>query len=414
MALLCSLLILVHPPHSITFRFVAVSSENTNRTLLETFHSSNGAYFIAKHSETHSEQMADDLAALIEAVKAGQTEAYETVVRRFQNMAVGYAYACLGDFQLAEDAAQETFIVAYFELPTLREPGAFPGWFRRILIKQIDRVRRKRSSDFAYDDQLNLTSNALTPPEAFEHAQAQTTIWQAIQGLQPAQREVVLLFYIDEYSQQDVSDFLGVPLTTVKMRLYHARKALQQQLIVRLEDGLPHHRPSRNNQFTEKIMSYEVQTKHVPALTVMSISRQVSQKELQSHLDNSINVMQALAEANHVQLAGLPRSIYYGVVSESQEALVEVCLPIMQPVEPRGEVKVRQLSAAEAASTTLTMRQSIFPGVVKAYEVVREWIVNQGHQPGNPQEVYLNFNRSIFSPLAGWDDPCVEIVWSYE
>jgi RNA polymerase sigma factor (sigma-70 family) len=358
--------------------------------------------------------MVDDLASLIAQIRAGHSEVYETVVRRFQNMAVGYGYARLGDFQLAEDAAQDAFITAYFELPSLREPKAFPGWFRRILVKQIERARRKKSSDLAFNDQSALFSNQQTPMEWVEKAELQDSVWAAVRCLPPAQREVVLLFYMDECSYNDISRFLDVPLSTVKMRLYHARKLLQQQLVELIEDALPKQRPSRNRVFTEKIMSYEVQAKQIPAMTVLSISRRVFHKDLQWHLDNSINVMTVVAEASGVQIAGLPMSIYYGAVSEEQDALVEVCLPITGIIEKRGDMKVRELPAARAASTILTMRQSIFPGVVKGYDAVRDWIVTQNHQPGNPHEVYLNFNRSIFSPLASLDDPCVEIVWPYQ
>ena len=76
-----------------------------------------------------------DLTGLIGQVKLGDKRAYEPIVRRFQDMAVAYGYATLGDWQLAEDAAQEAFIAAYCELPALRDPQAFPGWFRRIVIK---------------------------------------------------------------------------------------------------------------------------------------------------------------------------------------------------------------------------------------------------------------------------------------
>jgi hypothetical protein len=55
----------------------------------------------------------DELVTLIAAVRSGETCAYEPVVRRFQDMAVAYAFALLGDWQLAEDAAQEAFIAAY-------------------------------------------------------------------------------------------------------------------------------------------------------------------------------------------------------------------------------------------------------------------------------------------------------------
>ena len=167
-------------------------------------------------------------------------------------------------------------------------------------------------------------------------------------------------------------------------------------------------------------MSYEVQAKELPIMTVMSITRRVFHKELQWHLDNSINVMQVVAEASGIQTTGLPRSIYYGSVSDEQDAEVEVCLPIVATADEQANIKIRELPikirefpATRAASAVLTMRQSIFPGVLKGYDAVRDWIVNQKHKPGNAQEVYLNFNRSIFSPLASLDDPCVEIVLPY-
>ena len=67
------------------------------------------------------------------------------IVVRYQDMAYGCAYAVLGDFHLAEDAAQEAFVEAYRKPADLREPKAFPGWFRKVVLKHCDRfVRRKR------------------------------------------------------------------------------------------------------------------------------------------------------------------------------------------------------------------------------------------------------------------------------
>ena len=84
---------------------------------------------------------------LINQVRLGESGAYETIVHRFQDMAVGYAYAKLGDLYLAEDVAQEAFIQAYFDLPELRDPAAFPGWFRRIVFSQISRLTRNKRVD---------------------------------------------------------------------------------------------------------------------------------------------------------------------------------------------------------------------------------------------------------------------------
>src|SRR5438045_6997413 len=86
----------------------------------------------------------ESLQAVIVRTRSGDADAYAEIVRRFQDMAVGYSYAILRDFQFAEDAAQEAFFEAYRNLPNLKEPAAFPGWFRRIIYKQCDRIIRRR------------------------------------------------------------------------------------------------------------------------------------------------------------------------------------------------------------------------------------------------------------------------------
>src|SRR5215813_7974873 len=80
---------------------------------------------------------------LIVRVRDGDADAYDIVVHRFQDMAVGYGYSILHDFQLAEDAAQEAFFEAHRCLASLRDPAAFPGWFRRIVFKHCDRIMRR-------------------------------------------------------------------------------------------------------------------------------------------------------------------------------------------------------------------------------------------------------------------------------
>src|ERR1051325_9514194 len=69
-------------------------------------------------------------------------EAFGELVARFQDMAFACAYAVLGDFYLAEDAAQEAFITAWQSLHQLRAPEAFPGWLRRIVLTRCNRLTR--------------------------------------------------------------------------------------------------------------------------------------------------------------------------------------------------------------------------------------------------------------------------------
>ena len=357
----------------------------------------------------------DDLASLIAQVKQGHIGVYESIVRRFQDMAVGYGYARLGDLQLAEDAAQEAFIAAYFELPSLRDPQAFPGWFRRIVVKQIDRVRRKRRSALSLDNLSNISIEQPDLADMVVQQEVYDALLVAIQQLPVSQREVVTLFYIGAYSHNDISAFLDISRSTVKMRLYHARKRLQSQLASLIEEQLPDQRPSRDTRFVRKIMSFQVTAKQIQAQKIVSITQRVFIGDLQAHLDGSIKQLMAYAQANNLLIAGLPFSIYHGAVSEDQDGSVEVCLPITGDVHPSGNIRAQELPGVQVAYTITSLRQSIFPGVLNAYAAIKDWIAANHHQiAASPREIYLNFNTSIFSPTASLDDPCVEIAWPYQ
>jgi len=109
-----------------------------------------------------------ELNDLIMQVQEGDIDAYEPVVHRFQDMAVGYSYAILQDRHLAEDAAQEAFISAYFDLSSLKEPKAFPGWFRRIVLKQADRIGRKRRLVISLNQVSSVEDRGPAPSENFQ------------------------------------------------------------------------------------------------------------------------------------------------------------------------------------------------------------------------------------------------------
>ena len=92
-----------------------------------------------------------DLRAIIGKSVDGDLKAFATLVERFQDMAVGYAYSILGDFQLAEDAAQEAFVDAHRNIGQLREPKAFSSWFRRI-------VNRVPVDDWSWGNRVRLVA----------------------------------------------------------------------------------------------------------------------------------------------------------------------------------------------------------------------------------------------------------------
>src|SRR6476646_3809929 len=108
----------------------------------------------------------EELTSTVRRAQAGDLEAYGWIVRRFQDMAVGYAASILGDFHLAEDAAQEAFLEAWRDLGQLREPAAFAGWLRKIVFKQCDRITRgKRVATVSMEAAVDLAAPQLGPAE---------------------------------------------------------------------------------------------------------------------------------------------------------------------------------------------------------------------------------------------------------
>ena len=168
-----------------------------------------------------------DLEALTRQAKQGDLEAFSELTRRFQHMAFGYALSFVRALQDAEDIVQEAFVAAWFSLPTLEDPAAFPGWLRGIVRHHAHRqARRKPPESRPLLEAHGMLSAETSPERRVERRQQYAGLLAAVGGLPRPLREVVTLFYVHECSQQDIATFLGVPVTTVNNRLHAARAQL--------------------------------------------------------------------------------------------------------------------------------------------------------------------------------------------
>ena len=149
-------------------------------------------------------------------------------------MAVGYSYAVLGDFHLAEDAAQEAFVEAYPNLHKVYGPEAFPSWLRRVVFKHCDRIRRRKT---------------LSTTQLAEASELEAEVRSAVSLLPPSMRLAITLFYISDYSQREICEFLGIPVTTLKSRLHRGRRHLRERMIGMVEESLQQNRPSKDKSF---------------------------------------------------------------------------------------------------------------------------------------------------------------------
>jgi RNA polymerase sigma factor (sigma-70 family) len=168
-------------------------------------------------------------------------------------MACGYAWSLLGDFHLAEDAAQDAFVVAFERLGQLEKPDAFAGWFRRIVWSVCGRTTRRRTVDTISIEAANdVPSQLAGPDEHLEREETREQVTRVLAALPPAQREVTTLFYIAGYSQRDIAEFLGVPVATVKNRLNAARTQLKERMVHMVKDTL--HENAPGDEFNRKVI----------------------------------------------------------------------------------------------------------------------------------------------------------------
>jgi len=201
--------------------------------------------------------METTLTSLVQAAQGGDLDAFGQVVRRFQDLAYAVAYTIVGDAHLAQDAAQEAFIEAYLCLPGLREPAAFPGWFRRIVVKRGDRLIRGKSFALVPIEAAGaLASDSSDPASLAEARELQARVQAAVADLSDQDRQVVLLFYMAGYSQREIAALLELPLTTVKKRLFDARRRLRVRLDDLVREQLQTQRPSHDAQFVRLVQFF--------------------------------------------------------------------------------------------------------------------------------------------------------------
>ena len=185
---------------------------------------------------------------------AARREAFGELVIRFQDMAFGCAFAVLGDVYLAQDTAQEAFVVAWQKLAQLREPAAFPGWFKRIVLTQCSRLLRcKRLQILPLEAGANASTKDPGPDVSAERQDLLTKVLQAINALPENERLVTTLFYMNGYTQADIGEFLEVPVSTVNKRLYTARQRLKGSVVDLVKDDLRKQRPSRDAKFSNHV-----------------------------------------------------------------------------------------------------------------------------------------------------------------
>jgi RNA polymerase sigma-70 factor (ECF subfamily) len=169
----------------------------------------------------------NDTPELVRRARDGDRQALETLVARYDRYVLGVALLTLGDRDEAQDAAQETLIKAMRGLQGFKGRSAFRTWLYRITVNTCRDFQRRRSRqrETPLDDAPPLGTADGPLQVALDHERRQA-VWRAVQALEPALREVVVLRYYLDLSGAEIAAATGAPSGTVYWQLHEARKAL--------------------------------------------------------------------------------------------------------------------------------------------------------------------------------------------
>ena len=142
----------------------------------------------------------------------------------------------LGGVSDVDDVAQEVFLRAYNRIRSFQCRSSFSTWLTRVAVNQcINYLRNQRRLRFLPIE--NQRRSFIEPQKAAEQNERFEKVYQTVNSLPPKQKAVVVLYYFEEHSCEEVAGILNCSVGTVKSRLFHARKAIKKHLEPYLESG---------------------------------------------------------------------------------------------------------------------------------------------------------------------------------
>ena len=183
--------------------------------------------------------MVRDNVELIHRILLGDDEAFSVLVRKYQRRVHALIWRKVGDFHIAEEITQDTFLQVYKKLSTLKNPKLFDGWLyviaNRLCLNWIQRNKPAIHQQSIETTPLEAIEKSSYADYESEHREVEATehhreiVKNLLETLPESERTVMTLHYLGEMTCKAIGEFLGVSANTVKSRLQRARNRLKEQ-----------------------------------------------------------------------------------------------------------------------------------------------------------------------------------------
>lgn len=177
---------------------------------------------------------------LVKKAAAGDADAFEQLVLKYQSQIYNLCFRMSGNAEDAADLSQEAFIKAWNHLESFHFEAAFSTWLYRLAsntcLDFLRSAKRRPQISLTVEDSdgeegiLDVPDSAATPEECLIAAEESRLLSQAMNALEPEQRQILTLRVVNEMSYADIADILRIREGTVKSRLSRARDALRKKL----------------------------------------------------------------------------------------------------------------------------------------------------------------------------------------
>lgn len=162
---------------------------------------------------------------LVEQAQRGDRDAFAILASTHGDRLMAIAHRILRDIGRAEDAVQQTLVIAWRELPGLRDPDRFDAWLQRLLVN-ADYAEARRWRTWSANVRILVTDEPAGPDEALS-VDDRDRIERGFRRLPPDQRVILVFTHYLGLAPAEIADRLGIPAGTVRSRLHYAHRAMR-------------------------------------------------------------------------------------------------------------------------------------------------------------------------------------------